>query len=106
MLFFGAFLLNLSFLSLQKGKIPEHSCHGGHEGGEHYEGYEDHGGYRAATPDRPQMNPAHMPMDVAVWTNRQKQAKKHPCLLVSAERFTNKEGALAEMFVGVGKHFH
>ncbi|XP_001237144.3 protein PRRC2A [Anopheles gambiae] len=69
---------HMKFHVVIKGKIPEHSCHGGHEGGEHYEGYEDHGGYRAATPDRPQMNPAHMPMDVAVWTNRQKQAKKHP----------------------------
>uniref|UniRef100_A0A182VIA0 Uncharacterized protein n=1 Tax=Anopheles merus TaxID=30066 RepID=A0A182VIA0_ANOME len=69
---------HLKFHVVIKGKIPEHSCHGGHEGGEHYEGYEDHGGYRAAAPDRPQMNPAQMPMDLAVWTNRQKQAKKHP----------------------------
>uniref|UniRef100_A0A182PIN0 EB domain-containing protein n=1 Tax=Anopheles epiroticus TaxID=199890 RepID=A0A182PIN0_9DIPT len=62
-----------------KGKLPEHSCHGGHEEGDYYEGHEDHGGYRAAKPSAPsgQMNPAHMPMDVSVWTNRQKQPKKH-----------------------------
>uniref|UniRef100_A0A182JV40 Uncharacterized protein n=1 Tax=Anopheles christyi TaxID=43041 RepID=A0A182JV40_9DIPT len=69
---------HMKFHVVIKGKIPEHSCHGGHEGGEHYEGYEEHGGYRAAKPDRQQMNPAHMPMEMSVWTNRHKQAKKHP----------------------------
>ncbi|XP_052898228.1 uncharacterized protein LOC128304999 [Anopheles moucheti] len=69
---------HMKFHVVIKGKIPESSCHGGHEGGEHYGGgYDEQEGYRAAMPDK-RPNPAHVPMDVSVWTNRQKLPKKHP----------------------------
>uniref|UniRef100_A0A182M317 Uncharacterized protein n=1 Tax=Anopheles culicifacies TaxID=139723 RepID=A0A182M317_9DIPT len=69
---------HLKFHVVIKGKIPEQSCHEGHEGGEHYGGYEEQDGYRAAMPDKLPINPAHVPMDVNVWTNRQKLGKKFP----------------------------
>uniref|UniRef100_A0A182Y815 Uncharacterized protein n=1 Tax=Anopheles stephensi TaxID=30069 RepID=A0A182Y815_ANOST len=69
---------HMKFHVVIKGKIPESSCHGGHEDEGHYGGYEEHEGYRAARPDKLPMNPAHAPMDVSVWTNRQKLGKKHP----------------------------
>uniref|UniRef100_A0A182WBE4 Uncharacterized protein n=1 Tax=Anopheles minimus TaxID=112268 RepID=A0A182WBE4_9DIPT len=69
---------HMKFHVVIKGKIPETSCHEGHEGGEHYGGYEEQEGYRAAMPDKLPINPAHVPMDVSVWTNRQKLGKKFP----------------------------
>uniref|UniRef100_A0A182Q6U0 Uncharacterized protein n=1 Tax=Anopheles farauti TaxID=69004 RepID=A0A182Q6U0_9DIPT len=71
---------HMKFHVVIKGKIPEHSCHGGgDEEGEHYDGgYDEHEGYRSAVPQGHQKNVEHKPMDVSVWTNRQKTAKKHP----------------------------
>uniref|UniRef100_A0A182N9F0 Uncharacterized protein n=1 Tax=Anopheles dirus TaxID=7168 RepID=A0A182N9F0_9DIPT len=71
---------HMKFHVVIKGKIPEPCCHGGcgGEGGEHSGGYEEHEGYRSAAPKGHPMNAGHAPMDVSVWSNRHKSAKKHP----------------------------